>query len=237
MIEGTFVHVAKTGKRYEIKYKANIVPVSEIPYYPEIRELCVGCPNYGKKLSCPPIAKEFPTISRNYSHMLVLAFIVDVEQEMNQRIKKSFFYSYLRALDWITSRLIEKTARNLEKELNGYALLEGACKLCVHCNYKKEGLCKRPRDVRPSLEATGVDVSGLVRGVLNHTIQWRTKYSRVPEKFLKFIPEETIFKDRDYRMKYLTKVVGILINQNKNHFFLSFLPLLSPPESVSTWKS
>ena len=33
-----------------------------------------GCPNYGKKWSCPPLASPFLNIVKNYSHAVMLVF-------------------------------------------------------------------------------------------------------------------------------------------------------------------
>lgn len=62
---------------------------------------------------------------------------------------------------------MEELAYNLEKQCEVYALLSGTCSLCKRCNCTPGLLCKNLDRMRYSMEATGLDVSGLMKDKMN----------------------------------------------------------------------
>lgn len=211
VIEGEFTHVTSGGNRFEIKYKANLIDINDVPYDPDIRNLCLGCENYGKKKSCPPFAKRFEDFMEDYNTMLVFALIVDIEQAMRQFKKPRSYMGYLILLDRMIRNMITKITRNIESKFDGYALLEGACKLCNKCGFKKKSVCDKPEKVRPSLEASGINVAELTEKALNHVIQWYARdVNVIPDIYFKYINKSNIHNSIDY----LTKTTGILLSDD-----------------------
>lgn len=122
-----------------------------------------GCPNYGRRLICPPYSPE-PARTRailgEYSTAFLLRFDApaDNSQEADLQVSED---SAAQALDAFL-------------RLERYAFLNGRHKAFVfgldHCpgcrvcavESGRTG-CKRPQMARPSLEACGIDVYGLVQ--------------------------------------------------------------------------
>ncbi len=44
-----------------------------------------------------------------------------------------------------------------------YALFPGACNLCEECEFEKTGNCPRRSEVRPSLDAIGIEITSMVK--------------------------------------------------------------------------
>jgi predicted metal-binding protein len=122
-----------------------------------------GCPNYGKKGSCPPNVPsidECRQLISEYSHVAVFHF--------EKRLEKITDYR-----PW--SRDVTSRLGKLEKEvfLSGYyktlLLPFDACMLCDSCAGNRLE-CKNPRSARPGADALGIDVYATVRS-LGYPIQ------------------------------------------------------------------
>ncbi len=104
-----------------------------------------GCGGYGKCLTCPP---NSPT------------------PEQTRRMLDGYGTAVLLHFDehWGPVR---KVVAALERELflSGYykafAFACGGCELCDECNI--EGSCVHPREARPAMEASGIDVYATAR--------------------------------------------------------------------------
>lgn len=127
-----------------------------------------GCPNYGKKWSCPPLASPFLNIVKNYSHAVMLVF--STEMKYYQDIKNK--YLAVKAANATLKTTIEKCTRDLETYMKGYSLLSGSCRQCKPCQCKKGLPCKHPDKMRYSMEATGLNVQQLSIDFLNHELLW-----------------------------------------------------------------
>ncbi len=99
-----------------------------------------GCENYGRSLMCPPYSPqpdETRALLQGYEYALLLRLKPAVE-------RRNLVLSLERAVF-----------------LRGYpsalGLTAGPCRLCEECNIKG-GICLKPREARPSMEACGIDV-------------------------------------------------------------------------------
>lgn len=150
-----------------------------------------GCPNYGKKWSCPPFASPFTDILKKYSCAFVLIF--STEMNYYQDIKNK--YLAVKAANATLKTTIEKCTRDLENYTKGYSLLSGSCRCCNPCQCKKNLPCKHPDKMRYSMEATGLNVQQLGIDFLNHELLW--------------------YEDKTLP-KYTSTVTLTLFNQNLN---------------------
>lgn len=135
----------------------------------KIENACkVGCPNYGKKWSCPPFAKSFPTIGRLYSSACLLCF--STEMSFYSDIKNE--YLAVKAANVTLKSLIEQCARKIETYTGGNALLSGSCRLCKPCGRKNGNPCQHPDKMRYSMEATALNVQRICLDFLAHPLLW-----------------------------------------------------------------
>jgi len=103
-----------------------------------------GCPGFGMSLCCPP---HTPTPDRTQK-------VIDAYQKailLHRRLKKG---ERTKGFNEAILRL------EIEIFLNGYykawSIGSGPCRLCKECD--PTGICKHGYEVRPSMEACGIDV-------------------------------------------------------------------------------
>lgn len=125
-----------------------------------------GCPSYGKKLSCPPYSPtpdDTRKILEEYSKAYLIGYSGSIFKEDG---KEKFDEIFPKAL-----KKIRKSIIDLERHafLSGYYKTFvygfcGPCTLCKKCSaYKGVVTCKLPKESRPSMEASGMDVFKTVR--------------------------------------------------------------------------
>lgn len=119
-----------------------------------------GCPNYGKRWTCPPRVPGYEETQRflaEYTDGMLVQFTCHLTSEDIANYDEK---------DRITSNKIGKIMVDLEREaflLNWYkafGMKGGTCRLCETCN---EEHCNHPREARPSMEAVGIDVFAFAR--------------------------------------------------------------------------
>lgn len=134
--------------------------VSTLEFLPEVREMCASghCGQYGKNWCCPPACgglSELEARARAYRRGVLLqtigeredSFDFEAAEETEKRCKKSFYA--------LVDRLKELGADILP-------LSAGTCTRCRECTYP-DAPCRFPDTMYPSMEATGLFVSGICR--------------------------------------------------------------------------
>jgi predicted metal-binding protein len=120
-----------------------------------------GCPNYGRRFTCPPYSPEPPAmraILEAYSTAFLLRFDAPAKpQEADMAVQQDGMELAIDAF-----LRLERFAF-----LNGYpkAFVFGLnyCPGCHVCTVEEGvGACKRPQMARPSLESCGIDVRRLL---------------------------------------------------------------------------
>lgn len=130
-------------------------------------DMCLkGCKNYGKKYSCPPCSPDFNQLAENYEGLFVLLFKCDLNQI------NSTEYNKVRIANSMMKSRIDKLMRALEGKSGGKFLSTGSCRLCKKCNLQSKLPCKHPKEMRFSLEATGVDCDFLSKKLFNLPLLW-----------------------------------------------------------------
>ena len=133
-----------------------------------------GCRNFNNKYSCPPCSPHFLQYTKNYKHLLVVLLKINLDQ-LNYKE-----YHKLRVGNAVIKPRIEKLMRSLEKNFDSKFLSTGACRLCKTCQKKLGKPCKRPKQMRFSLESVGVDCNKLVEDVFGFPLLWY-KNKKAPE--------------------------------------------------------
>ncbi|MBM3246929.1 hypothetical protein FJZ17_00085 [Candidatus Pacearchaeota archaeon] len=131
----------------------------------EFIELCKKCRNYNKKYSCPPKSPDFYNICNKEGLFIVLL-------KINLENIKSTEYNKVQLANSILKSRVDKLMRILEKEFNTKFLSSGSCRLCKPCNLQKNLPCKHPKEMRFSLEATGIDCNFLSQTLFNLPLLW-----------------------------------------------------------------
>lgn len=167
-----------------VNLQATFIKVDSLYEYEQkskFKNLCAeGCPNYNNKWCCPPFSPTYSKIAEEYSNVILMLLYCDLSQF--NYIKAE--YMKVKASNAILKSKADKITRFLEKETSGVMMSNGSCKLCKPCNKKKNLSCKRPMDMRYSLEALGLDVGAVSKEIFNHELLWyknklAPKYSSV----------------------------------------------------------
>ena len=142
-----------------------------------IKKACEeGCPNYGKKWSCPPFSKPYYELMDGYNK----AVLISLSTNMNSYVDIKNKYTAIKAANVTLKNLVEKVARKIEMEMGGYALLSGSCRFCRPCACKINQKCKHPDKMRYSIEATYLNVQAICKELLDFELLWYEK-KRLPQ--------------------------------------------------------
>lgn len=134
------------------------IKIEEINRYIDIttiRGYCKACEHYGVNHSCPPYDNfDTSTYIKNFSHVSVCVYTAPAKA-LTDSDKINEFYS--------TRKSIDPALYELEAKLGLRLLLPGKCIICDDC----KPVCIHPDMLRYSFESLGIDVSKLIKGVLD----------------------------------------------------------------------
>ena len=158
------------GRHITIERLDAVVPVGEYVKVcvdiPKFLGYCKECPNYGNRWSCPPFQKDPMTIWSQYETLRLNAYILP--SGPGQDIPA--------ALDNLKTAKDRMMAELLEQELvipGSFALSAGTCILCGDNCTRPEGKhCRKPEQMRYSIEALGGDVSKTAELYLKKPMLW-----------------------------------------------------------------
>lgn len=139
--------------------------------------LCRACPNFGKMYSCPPFESVPSAFSdANAKCTLLLAEISTAD--FARRDGESVANFTKRISDCVRGDfdkyLLAEEAADPARRL---AFFAGSCANCpiVPCPRGAKKKCPRPEFLRPSLEAYGFDVAGIIREFFGKELEWTAK--------------------------------------------------------------
>ncbi len=130
--------------------------------------LCrLGCPNYGKKWSCPPYAPLYGDFSIGCQNLCVVLLGLNLD-ELGY-IKQD--YLKVKAANSVLKSRIDKTLRMCRTDKEKY-VSTGSCRLCRPCRKKLSEPCARPTIRTYSFEALGINVSAMVKDIFHVNLLW-----------------------------------------------------------------
>lgn len=139
-------------------YQYSIVPVSEIPFSENVREICKNeCNRYGKSWSCPPAVgtvEECRERCMQYKLALVFSTVAETGDAYDF---DSVLHTNAEHED-ITLRIVDRIEKDGNQVL---ALSSNSCALCHDCNYPN-GMCRFPHHMHPCIESYGIVVAPLL---------------------------------------------------------------------------
>jgi predicted metal-binding protein len=126
-----------------------------------------GCPNYGKKWSCPPLAPGYMDYTKNWKKLFILYMQISIDQF--DYIKSD--YLKVKAANIILKSRADKFLRKMAMQYGNY-ISTGSCRLCKPCKCKIGVSCAHPTIMTYSFEALGVDVSQIVEKYFSRVLLW-----------------------------------------------------------------
>jgi uncharacterized 2Fe-2S/4Fe-4S cluster protein (DUF4445 family)/predicted metal-binding protein len=140
--------------------KASVIAASDIPRDREFRAMCAAnaCGVYGKCWMCPPDVGDIDALMAEigeYDHALVYQTVTELED--------SFDYEGMIDARRGMSALSQKMRKlfDIPEVSRVLHLSVGGCGVCAECTKKTGEPCRHPDLAMPSLEAYGVNVSGM----------------------------------------------------------------------------
>ena len=130
--------------------------------------LCrLGCPNYGKKWSCPPYSPIYNDFSSGFQALCVVLLGLNLD-ELGY-IKQD--YLKVKAANSMLKSRVDRTLRMCITDGEKY-VSTGSCRLCKPCRKKIEEPCAHPAIRTFSFEALGVNVSTMVKDIFDVNLLW-----------------------------------------------------------------
>ncbi|KMT22210.1 DUF2284 domain-containing protein [Clostridium cylindrosporum] len=164
-----------------ISAKVATIEINELSKYEKkdkFSQLCMeGCPNYGSKWSCPPYSPSFMSYSKKFKYAMVLLLSCNLSQFDYTKQE----YMKIKVSNSILKSRTNKIMRALEDRCNGIMLAGGSCRLCKPCALKSnQGSCKKPTQMRFTMESLGLDVESICLDFFNYKLLWY-KDKKAPE--------------------------------------------------------
>lgn len=134
-----------------------------------------GCPNYGKKWSCPPFAPDYERFVKSYEYIQIVMLMARMEEfdyisRDNLKIK---------AANSVLKSRVDKALRQTMDEEEFY-ISTGSCKMCKPCKKKLDEKCAHPQIRSFSYEALGIHVSAMTEDLFGTELLWYKKHD-LPE--------------------------------------------------------
>lgn len=188
---------------YHVEYLKATVPSAILmeQYFDQERflALCKECVNYGRLWSCPPYETDGSDLIRNARWVDLLGVKIVFSPALIEATKGK------HQIGVVTRRILEKEkgdmdARVREMERNtaeSTALSSGGCHLCREtgcedldyhsgppefCSRMTGKPCRKPNQMRYSLEALGFDVSRIAEDLLKTPLLWSAE--QLPQYFV-----------------------------------------------------
>jgi len=159
------VRLSKTVEKNQVDY--------DVDYFSRLCE--EGCPNFGKKYSCPPYSPSFERYSARAESIIVICHRIDLSQ-----YEPLHPYHRIKASNSVLKSIIDRELMQYKKK--GYRVAgSGSCRACKPCGAKVDVPCKKPERRIYSLESLGINVDKLVRRCFGFDLQWYNRDGKAPE--------------------------------------------------------
>jgi len=158
---------------YKMTIKNNKITMEALLSHYDFEKIvgyCQSCPNYDKIWSCPPFDFSTYDYLNKFSSAIIysgeILFDLSAISDDEKNNKRRLIFEMGR-----------KEFRNflltIEKEYHeSQSLIAGHCFLCDKCTRILGEKCSYPQEIRYSLEGMGIEVSSLLKTVLNQKLQW-----------------------------------------------------------------
>ena len=172
VIKTTFSVNTPSAINITINSKSVIIDSNELIAFQEkeyFDGLCKKvCPNYNYKWSCPPCSPSYSDYKNGFPKALLVLFYCNLDQF--HYIKTE--YMKVKASNSILRSRLDRLMRELEIKYTGKMLTNGSCRLCKTCNKKNSLPCKKPFEMRYSMEALGLNVDKITQHFFGHRLMW-----------------------------------------------------------------
>ncbi|NLT14064.1 MAG: DUF2284 domain-containing protein [Clostridiales bacterium] len=129
--------------------------VSTLEFLPEVLDMCVSCPGYGKFWPCPPGCGSLEEMRRRveaYSRGLLVQTVGQLED--------SYDWENMQKTAMLYGESFQKLWDTLRPDYAGLlAMGAGSCGICKECTYPEDKPCRFPERQIVSMSSCGLQVS------------------------------------------------------------------------------
>lgn len=138
--------------------------------------MCRQCENYNAVWSCPPYNFEPEKLLSGYADVELFGTKITFNAKAHKAYTdKSQAMEFLKTVMYTEKLKADKLVLEMEKtRRGGLALYGGGCRLCETCTRPQQEPCRKPNEMRYSLESLGYDVSAIAGQLLDTPLLWFT---------------------------------------------------------------
>ncbi|MGI6602337.1 MAG: DUF2284 domain-containing protein [Saccharofermentanales bacterium] len=168
-----FLMVALAKRRLYFRIVPRPVLDRDYRDIPRFRELCLLCPNYGQRWSCPDFTQDLSDYLVPYAQVLLVACQFHFDQASKDKYPGQAARALLDSFAKEKKDEILGLMLRLEREYPAaLALSAGTCSLCETCGKADGQPCRNPLSLRYSLEALGYDISLILKDFFALELCW-----------------------------------------------------------------
>ena len=162
--------MSEQGFQYTVRELTSDVPLAEYLQdcvdVPRFLAYCEVCPNFGNVWACPPYDFDPIDIWNRYTDLRLYARML-VPDFAGQKSKGA-----LSALREEKDKFLEVLFKWETENPGSFALAAGSCSLCTSCGRPEGQPCKKPKELRYSIESLGGDVALTASRYFGYSLQW-----------------------------------------------------------------
>lgn len=134
-----------------------------------LRPLCEACDNYGRNYACPPLDIDIEKRLSEYGNIHIFAEQYPTENFFGNggACGNAATEAFERA-----RRTFDAQLKEWEIKLDGVMLAPGRCTLCESCARAENAPCRRPDEMRISLDTYCIEIVNLVSELCGIEIEW-----------------------------------------------------------------
>jgi predicted metal-binding protein len=160
-------YIDQSGKPLFYEHYSRIIPLAFFEFGDEIKSQCVGCPNHGGNLSCPPYSPSFLDYVGDVQQVLVICIRLSKEFFEGTTTQEKYHQCFKQAGRILVDEL--EMYRQKGKTIGG----SGPCLVCDKCALDAgSNICRKPEKRIYSLESLGVNVVSLLKKTFNLDLEW-----------------------------------------------------------------
>ncbi|MCR5661700.1 MAG: DUF2284 domain-containing protein [bacterium] len=163
---------------YSVEYRNGRLEMANFLQKYQDREkflaFCKECPHYNSLWSCPPLTFDPNKYLAPYTWINLLCAKINLDNEtIREAGTKDKVKTMGRNIVFAVKRDTDGRLRQLEAKIPGSrSISSGGCNLCENCSRISGIPCRKPNEMRYSLDSFGLDLTAITKDVFQIEILW-----------------------------------------------------------------
>ena len=163
---------------YSVEYRTGRMEMANLLQKYQDREkflvFCKECSHYNSLWSCPPLTFDPNEYLAPYTWINLLCAKINLDNEtIREADTKDKVKTMGRNIVFAVKRDTDGRLRQLEAQIPGSkSISSGGCNLCENCSRTLGLPCRKPNEMRYSLDSFGLDLTAITKDVFQIEILW-----------------------------------------------------------------